>query len=83
MHSRALTSAVLLVTSGILTGQTSARARSDTLRMHQHYDAAYRFQSAGDVARGDVEHKRFLAAALDHLANFYANTGDYLHAAPL
>jgi len=51
--------------------------------MHRHYDAAYRFQSSGDFARADVEHTRFLAAALDHIANFYANTGDYAHAAPL
>jgi tetratricopeptide (TPR) repeat protein len=51
--------------------------------MHQHYDAAYRFQSSGDLARADVEHARFLVAALDHIANFHANTGDYAHAAPL
>jgi tetratricopeptide (TPR) repeat protein len=51
--------------------------------MHQHYDAAYRFQSSGDFARADVEHTGFLVAALEHIANFYANTGDYAHAAPL
>jgi len=51
--------------------------------MHQHYDAAYRFQSSGDFARADIEHARFLVAALDRIANFYANTGDYAHAAPL
>ncbi len=51
--------------------------------MHQHYDAAYRFQASGDFARADVEHTRFLAAALDHIANFHANTGDYAHASPL
>jgi tetratricopeptide (TPR) repeat protein len=72
----------LLVANGILSGQTSSAAHSDKLGMRQHYDAAYRFQSSGDFARADVEHKHFLAAALDHLANFYANTGDYLHAAP-
>jgi tetratricopeptide (TPR) repeat protein len=56
---------------------------SDRLSMHQHYDAAYRFQASGDFARADVEHARFLVAALEHIANFYANTGDYAHAAPL
>jgi hypothetical protein len=51
--------------------------------MHQHYDAAYRFQSSGDLARANAEHTRFLVAALEHIANFNANTGDYAHAAPL
>jgi tetratricopeptide (TPR) repeat protein len=51
--------------------------------MHQHYDAAYRFQSSGDFVRADSEHTLFLVAALGHMANFYANTGDYAHAAPL
>jgi tetratricopeptide (TPR) repeat protein len=51
--------------------------------MHQHYDAAYRFQSSGDLARADIEHVQFLVAALSHMANFYANTGDYAHAVPL
>jgi tetratricopeptide (TPR) repeat protein len=51
--------------------------------MHQHYDAAYRFQSSGNVVRADIEHTRFLVAGLGHMANFYANTGDYAHAVPL
>ena len=72
--------AFLVVTGSVLRAQATPPSHSD--RMRQHYDAAYRFQSLGDLARADVEHKRFLAAALDHLANFYANTGDYLHAAP-
>lgn len=50
--------------------------------MHQHYDAAYRLQSSGNFARADLEHTYFLVAALDRIANFYANTGDYAHAAP-
>jgi hypothetical protein len=63
--------------------QGTPPGHSDKLSMHQHYDAAYRFQSSGDFARADVEHTRFLADALNHLANLYANTGDYSHAAPL
>jgi tetratricopeptide (TPR) repeat protein len=75
---------VLLFSLGsVLIAQTSPATLSDKLSMHQHYDAAYRFQSAGDFARADVEHARFLVAALDHIANFHANTGDYAHAAPL
>jgi tetratricopeptide (TPR) repeat protein len=64
-------------------GQGQAPAHSDKSSMHEHYDAAYRFQSSGDLARADVEHARFLVAALKHIANFNANTGDYAHAAPL
>jgi hypothetical protein len=51
--------------------------------MRQHYDAAYRYQSSGDLARADLEHAFFLVAALRHIANFNANTGDYAHAVPL
>jgi tetratricopeptide (TPR) repeat protein len=63
--------------------QTTPVPPSDKSSMRQHYDAAYRFQSSGDFAQADVEHARFLVAALDHMANFYANTGDYAHASPL
>ncbi len=58
-------------------------AQSNDSSMHGHYDAAYRFQTAGNLPRADVEHVLFLTEALEHLANFYANTGDYLHAAPI
>jgi len=84
MHWPVLPIPVLLLAASVtLASQTSVAAGSGTPEMRQHYDAAYRFQSSEDFARADVEHKRFLAAALDHFANFYANTGDYLHAAPL
>jgi tetratricopeptide (TPR) repeat protein len=63
--------------------QITPGLHSDRSSMHQHYDAAYRFQSSGNFVRADIEHTRFLIAALDHMANFYANTGDYAHAAPL
>ena len=60
-----------------------ATTASDKSSVHHHYDAAYRFQSSGDFERADIEHTLFLVAALDHMANFYANTGDYAHAGPL
>jgi len=50
--------------------------------MHQHYDAAYRFQMRGDFRQADTEHTLFLVTALDHTANFHANIGDYMHAVP-
>jgi tetratricopeptide (TPR) repeat protein len=64
-------------------GQAQPPVHSDKSSMHQHYDAAYHFQSSGDFARADIEHTRFLIAALHHMANFYANTGDYAHGSSL
>lgn len=61
----------------------TAAIRSDNTAMHQHYDAAYRFQSAHDFVHADSEHVSFLVAALDRIANFHANIGDYAHAAPV
>jgi tetratricopeptide (TPR) repeat protein len=60
--------------------QAGHTARSE---MQQSYDAAYRLQASGDFVHADVEHKRFLAMALHHLANGYANTGDYARCVPL
>lgn len=75
--------ALLIAVNGILSAQTTPTIPYvDKIGMHQHYDAAYHFQSSGDVPRADAEHKRFLAAALNRLANFYANTGDYREATP-
>lgn len=66
--------------ASVVEAQT-APTHPDKSTMHQHYDAAYRFQSAGNFPRADTEHMLFLVAALDHLANFHANIGDYAHAA--
>src|SRR3984957_3178910 len=74
---------VLVCIGNIVNGQTTPGTTPDKSSMHQHYDAAYRFQSFGDLARADLEHVGFLVAALKHIANFNANTGDYAHAAPL
>jgi tetratricopeptide (TPR) repeat protein len=74
---------LLSIISNTALAHEAAGTPSDKLSMHQHYDAAYRFQSSGDFARADAEHALFLVAALEHIANFYANTGDYAHAAPL
>jgi tetratricopeptide (TPR) repeat protein len=72
---------LLVVIGGTANGQRAPAAGSDKSTMHQHYDAAYRYQASGEFARADVEHMRFLVAALDHIADGYANTGDYAHAA--
>src|SRR5580700_1083635 len=84
LHQTRFVSLLLLFSiSGAVKAQLAPAKSNDNSSMHQHYDAAYRFQSSGDLARADVEHARFLVEALDHIANFHANTGDYAHAAPL
>jgi tetratricopeptide (TPR) repeat protein len=75
--------AIVLFIAALVNAQIMPDSAPDKSSMHQHYDAAYRFQSSGDLARADLEHARFLVAALKHIANFNANTGDYAHAAPL
>jgi tetratricopeptide (TPR) repeat protein len=76
-----------LVVSGATTSaaqtQTGQNARSFESSMHQHYDAAYRYQSAGDLAQAGYEYKLFLADALHQLGNGRANIGEYNRALPL
>lgn len=74
---------VVFLCAGSLVHAQTTTAPSDKSSMRQHYDAAYRYQSSGDLARADLEHAFFLVAALRHIANFNANTGDYAHAVPL
>jgi tetratricopeptide (TPR) repeat protein len=61
-------------------GQT---CQADQSELRRHYDEAYRLEALGEFSRADAEHRLFLAAALDHLADGYANNGDYVRAAPL
>jgi tetratricopeptide (TPR) repeat protein len=63
--------------------QGSPNARSFELSMRQHYDAAFRFQSAGDLAQAGREYKFFLADALHQLGNGRASIRDYDRALPL
>jgi tetratricopeptide (TPR) repeat protein len=51
--------------------------------MHRHYDAAYHFQSEGDLAQAISEHRLFLVDALHSLANGRANIGDYTQSVSL
>ncbi len=66
----------------LLLGLSSGAAPS-TPPLQQHYDAAYRYQSAGNLARAAAEYKLFLADVLHRLANGRANTGEYAQAIPL
>jgi len=51
--------------------------------MRQHYAAAYRFQSSGDLAQARSEYSLFLADALHQLGNGRANIVEYARALPL
>ena len=59
-------------------GQTDAASQ-----LQHHYELAYRLQDQGDLAQADAEHTAFLLAALESVAIGYANTGDYVDAAPV
>jgi tetratricopeptide (TPR) repeat protein len=66
-----------------LYGQTTQAAGAAQSSMKQHYDAAFRFQDAGNVLRANSEYRLYLSMALHRVANGYANLGDYSHAAEL
>jgi tetratricopeptide (TPR) repeat protein len=63
--------------------QTVESTHSSALSMRQHYDAAYRFQSAGDLAQARLEYELFLADALHEVGNGRANIREYARALPL
>jgi tetratricopeptide (TPR) repeat protein len=73
----------LMGVSGILHGQAMQMGATAQSPMKQHYDAAFRFQGAGDIPRANMEYKLYLSMALHRIANGYANLGDYAHAVPL
>jgi tetratricopeptide (TPR) repeat protein len=51
--------------------------------MRQHYDAAFRFQAAGDLAQAGMQYELFLADALHELGNGRADIREYARALPL
>jgi len=57
------------------TKHSSTASHNDTLK--QQYDAAQRAQFAGDFAAASRDYQAFLSAALGHLADSHAHTGDY------
>jgi tetratricopeptide (TPR) repeat protein len=68
--------------SSALYGQ--ARAAEPTQSpMKMHYDAAFRFQDAGDVSHANAEYKLYLSMVLHRIANGRANLGEYALAAQL
>jgi tetratricopeptide (TPR) repeat protein len=69
--------------SDVLSAQTTQGAGAAPSPMKLHYDAAFKFQDAGDISRATSEYKLYLSMALHHIANGYANLGDYVHAVPL
>jgi tetratricopeptide (TPR) repeat protein len=69
-----------LAQSSVLHAQTNQAAGTPQSSMKMHYDAAFRFQDAGDPIRASSEYKLYLSMALHHIANGHANLGDYAHA---
>jgi superkiller protein 3 len=62
-------------------GQGSLSSQSATSPMQQHYEAAFRSQSEGDLLQANSEYKLFLSMALHRMANGQAHLGDYVRAA--
>jgi tetratricopeptide (TPR) repeat protein len=79
-----IAAALLLLTQlGMAAAQSTHPAHIGPSPMQQHYEAAFNFQSAGNLASANAEYRLFLAMALHAMANGDANLGDYAHAAPL
>lgn len=74
---------LFLSLSSIAHGQGAPVAHPATSSMRQHYEAAFRFQSAGNLSQADSEYKIFLAMVLHRIANGKAHLGEYGLAAPL
>jgi tetratricopeptide (TPR) repeat protein len=63
--------------------QSAPSTHSSELSMRQHYNAAYRFQSAGDLSQAGLQYELFLADALHEVGNGRANIREYARALPL
>jgi tetratricopeptide (TPR) repeat protein len=73
----------LFAQSSVLYGQTTQAAGTASSPMKLHYDAAFKFQDAGDIPRATSEYKLYISMALHRIANGYANLGDYIRAVQL
>lgn len=85
---------VAVVLAGVLTAATMAQtppaaqsepgdnSRSPAAILHEHYDAAERFQQQGNLAEAERQYRLFIADALAELALGEAHGGDYARAAP-
>jgi tetratricopeptide (TPR) repeat protein len=69
--------------SSIASGQETATTHETKSPMQQHYEAAFRYQSTGNLSQADTEYKLFLAMVLHRIANGDAHLGEYGLAAPL
>ena len=58
-------------------------ARPPASSLQDLYDAALRFQKAGDLHQAALEYREFLAAALDEMANGRSWAGDYAKASSI
>ena len=66
--------------SSALIGQVTQATDRASSPLKQHYDAAFRFQDAGDAVRANSEYKIYVSMVLHRIANGSANLGNYAHA---
>lgn len=78
-----LLAAGFLSQSGVLHGQKTQPAGATESPMKLHYEAAFKFQGAGDIVRANSEYRLYLSMALHRIANGHANLGEYAHAVEL
>src|SRR6266702_732211 len=83
LQSLLLLSGMLFLFAGVVCGQDSYPAGSSDAMLRQHYDAAERFQSSGDMAQADLQFRLFVADALHRVADDRTHIGEYERAAPL
>jgi tetratricopeptide (TPR) repeat protein len=78
-----LAAGMAMQSSRLLQGQRAQATGSTRSPMKLHYDAAFKFQDAGNLIRANLEYKLYLSMALHRIANGHANLGDYARAAQL
>jgi tetratricopeptide (TPR) repeat protein len=84
LSSRILLAAgIALQLHAFANGQAAEHGRPAPSPMQQHYDAAFRFQEAGNLSRANVEYKVYLGMILHRIANGHATLGDYALAVPI
>jgi tetratricopeptide (TPR) repeat protein len=67
----------LLFAQSLTSAQSSPTDRSRPDSLQQHYEAARKYQAAGDEEHAASEHRAFLAEALHRVANGRAQMGEF------
>jgi tetratricopeptide (TPR) repeat protein len=73
----------LVISAGVVCGQTRDRVSVDSVPLQQHYTDAQKLQQMGKLSEAAEQFRAFLADALGELAIGYVLVPDYTRAAPL